>query len=989
MADLRKLVDDNRIVYVDPNDVRGDITARKEDQKGVPLTPDYTNFCIWCNLIVEQTSRLKNQGDYDEGVYAMAFDMSKADKGANYVSFLRGKDVDRYNFLTTDYTNIDFNEIRKRNIVEGLQIESVDISFVNYQTPQVTIKFTDLRGGGFFGREETTHNEYGKLSNLELNENGEIIDNFFSCFVTFPYPRFRLQVKGFYGKPVTFQLTCTNFSGRFNSQTGNFDITVQFIGYEYGVLGDIPFDLIVAAPMTESGRAYWDKHVADMANNGWALDKNGTEAPFLLYDFYKKVAADTQGSDDDEIDVEIVDETTDDLMKTIKLQAVQLNEIKTALSDFKNTVAKTFNSYYVTDYVSEGDNNTLGENVMVIYNTTEKYTNDNKLIELCNSYNNVNHLIANYNSQFYGNNNNTEASWYENRIRKAKQMDKINLFPGAKKSDDNTFEEWKIREITFEEFLTLNWNIKNPKEKKKPTINKSTLRDLCGNTEYTLSPSLKQKIESDLSTRNWAIYGGYGTDISFAKYAIVINIGETKKNIDNKLTELENQYELYKNKINASSDKSIRDVVGFSPYVGRYFKNVMCHLETFVNMFNECADTIEDQLKGTERTPSKLGIRDMNLETDVPSNVYNKIPPFPAVYKKYVTNEEKNEILNTGGDIKANAWIGDFVGTSEWPERKMVDELYKAAQKIAASRAEISDSQTTVHPEPGYDSLNPIDYFFGIPSYAYSSEDGAKLYMALRAEVMLNMMYGGSKVDTKEAEDLGMYDAYIFTKQTNSEEFIKTLADNNKLGSDFYNSTVYTNEFKSKEPKAFEFTKVYNDRQPVFVEENGQLKYMYMTNKEGNCEYVPLNNFNTLKSKNGFSSEYHYPKGDDFTPKDTDSDKFLVGNTGGDTSYVSSYPNTHHFEIITEESKIESIKTNYQDLKEGKFNIGGKPSSDIIGTIDKHTTLDDKKINQYLLNTPKNVYKSYSKIGINEADLRKSGDSDIAIMNKFLNEVKY
>jgi hypothetical protein len=234
-----------------------------------------------------------------------------------------------------------------------------------------------------------------------------------------------------------------------------------------------------------------------------------------------------------------------------------------------------------------------------------------------------------------------------------------------------------------------------------------------------------------------------------------------------------------------------------------------------------------------------------------------------------------------------------------------------------------------------------------------------------------------------------MYDAYIFTKQTNSEEFIKTLADNNKLGSDFYNSTVYTNEFKSKEPKAFEFTKVYNDRQPVFVENNGQLKYMYMTNKEGNCEYVPLNNFNTLKSKNGFSSEYHYPKGDDFTPKDTDSDKFLVGNTGGDTSYASSYPNTHHFEIITEESKIESIKNNYQDLKEGKFNIGGKPSSDIIGTIDKHVLVDDDRIDRYSMNTSKSVYNTYKNMDLIISELQEKGVTDMEIIKKFKNQVIY
>ena len=277
------LENSNRIVYIDPNDVRGNIN-------GAPLTPDYTEFSIWCNLIIEKTTRLKNQDtvDSEDRIYQATFDLTRAENGTEYVSFLQGKDAENYNFLTTDYTNIDFEEIRRRNIIEGLQIESVNVGFTNYQTPQVTIKFVDIRGGGFFGREEATHNEYGQLYNLEEDRRNKQMDNFFGCFVTFPYPRFRLQIKGFYGRPVTFQLTCTSFVGNFNATTGNFEITVQFIGYEYGVLGDIPFDLLVAAPLTKTGADYWDSQIRDLENSKWYLDKEKTEAPYKLFDFYHK-----------------------------------------------------------------------------------------------------------------------------------------------------------------------------------------------------------------------------------------------------------------------------------------------------------------------------------------------------------------------------------------------------------------------------------------------------------------------------------------------------------------------------------------------------------------------------------------------------------------------------------------------------------------------------------------------------------------------------
>ena len=187
------IVENNRICYVDPNDIRGNID-------GAPLTPDYTDFSIWCNLIVERSSRLKNQASGSDAgeKFMVSFDLTKGHTGTEFVSFLQGKDADDYNFLTTDYTNIDYGTIKERNIIEGLQIETVNISFTNYQTPQVTIKFVDIRGGGFFGREEATHSEFGGLSSLE-EKNNQMFDNFYSCFVSFPYPRFRLQVKGFYG----------------------------------------------------------------------------------------------------------------------------------------------------------------------------------------------------------------------------------------------------------------------------------------------------------------------------------------------------------------------------------------------------------------------------------------------------------------------------------------------------------------------------------------------------------------------------------------------------------------------------------------------------------------------------------------------------------------------------------------------------------------------------------------------------------------------
>ena len=46
---------------------------------------------------------------------------------------------------------------KKKTEIEGLGVESVQISYESWYTPTVTIKFVDLRGSALFGREEAIH----------------------------------------------------------------------------------------------------------------------------------------------------------------------------------------------------------------------------------------------------------------------------------------------------------------------------------------------------------------------------------------------------------------------------------------------------------------------------------------------------------------------------------------------------------------------------------------------------------------------------------------------------------------------------------------------------------------------------------------------------------------------------------------------------------------------------------------------------------------
>ena len=187
----------SRIFYVDPNDVYG-------TSNGIPLTPDYTDLCVSFDLQVETVPRTgyvtgrkdesDNLGNDVTETYHFFWNSYQANSNPkdNYVSFTRGQDYLDRSYMTTYYTDINFNDFRNRDIVEGLGVESVSIAFENYYMPTIKMRFIDVRGASLFGREEATH-----------VDNQITQDSIWGCFFTFPYPKFRLQVKGFFGHPIS------------------------------------------------------------------------------------------------------------------------------------------------------------------------------------------------------------------------------------------------------------------------------------------------------------------------------------------------------------------------------------------------------------------------------------------------------------------------------------------------------------------------------------------------------------------------------------------------------------------------------------------------------------------------------------------------------------------------------------------------------------------------------------------------------------------
>lgn len=161
------------------------------------------------------------------------------------INFIEGSDVNGSKVLTTKFTDLtvvgdsEFND-------ETLGITSIDIDFNSSYAPMVNINFIDVRGSSIFQNEE--------------NISGNNTNNKYATFFQLPYPLFELEVKGYYGKPVTYCLHMLKFTTKFNSKSGNFEIQCQFVGYTYAMLSDMLIGYLKANEFTKIGAEKYEKY---------------------------------------------------------------------------------------------------------------------------------------------------------------------------------------------------------------------------------------------------------------------------------------------------------------------------------------------------------------------------------------------------------------------------------------------------------------------------------------------------------------------------------------------------------------------------------------------------------------------------------------------------------------------------------------------------------------------------------------------------------
>jgi hypothetical protein len=209
---------------IDPNkEILSNNSINTSDYNGMP---EYERYNIYAELLVltKENTEIK----FDDKGNLLNFETTKGLRfnliGAN-----------KNNQFTTNYTDTILGNIdSKTEIDEGIGIRNITISINDRYVPKVTIEMVDIRGSVIF--------------NIENSK--------YKGFFDFPPPLFVLRAKGHYGKPIQMTLQKLKHNIKFDSSSGNYIITADFIGYAFAPLSDVPFAYVKTINMMTQKENY-------------------------------------------------------------------------------------------------------------------------------------------------------------------------------------------------------------------------------------------------------------------------------------------------------------------------------------------------------------------------------------------------------------------------------------------------------------------------------------------------------------------------------------------------------------------------------------------------------------------------------------------------------------------------------------------------------------------------------------------------------------
>lgn len=690
----------NKILYVDPNNIAGHVSDGV-NRDNITWKPEDLNYSVDIQVVVPDRANC-GKIDYANPKTWLLYTYKK-----EKTSFFTGEPLrkdglgnDSNFFLTNSYTNISYTEIKnnKQGNRELLGVESIDITFDSHFFPQVTIKFTDVRGASLMMPEEANYT--ADLRNQREGETKEAgYKNFFRSLFQFPYPVFYLTVKGYFGTRETFLLSVQDFKSSFNSESGNFDVTVKFIGHMFGVYSDLPLNYLMIAPYIGSKdnqpNEYW-KH--NTVTGGSFTFTDGTPIPTFIQFLYKFKS----------------------------LNNTFTEQLKIDRENFRN-VKKIIAMRNLSNYL---------ENIL---KHKEEY--DKRLREVFSSesnsvvFSNENHFIL------------LRKNGGSISIPKYKYKEIISNY------NDYVKENGDIPIIGGDACLEFYKNIPDNQYKTVPyeelQILENEVSVLDGSTKVEVFNGVKEDCSLVFINNRMldVIRNGYKYAVVYRKYS---NTGEFFDLVKRLIYEIEKGIQSNIEENFEEYNDLAKTVLGFSPTIENVFRMIYAHIDCFMAFFYRTLSNVGVQEKKGIRKLSKIVPSLDRNETDVRGLDDFSLPPYTGFYDR-----------DAKTNLRTRKYPYDYIATDEpLAEVNFIEAIYNGINGLSSVYEDIKPEEVDapndfeVH---DFTPLMPLDIIYnGHNPYYCLNEENRQEFLEEIIKVFTHRVCLGLYTDAIEEDTFGL-----------------------------------------------------------------------------------------------------------------------------------------------------------------------------------------------------------------------------------------
>ena len=701
MSQENKVEKLNRIEYIEPNNLFVQSTGNKI-QNGVPQP--YEDYSFSVNL------RVVNGDRFGCGMTAEGNDISKdaiefsSDNGT--LSFMDGTSAGGQGYLTTNFTDISMND-PSTNTKECLGIESISVRYDSWYYPTVDIRFIDVRGASLM---QPSEYEYYNTGNPIKKAYRKSNSDFFKAFFSFPYPLFKLSIKGFYGKEVTYDLSVLKCNIEFNSSTGNFEVNASFIGYMYGMYSDLPFPFAYVAPYIDLyGKNTWDEKIK---SKDFCYLTESKENP-IGHDMYtfpelKREVENAGQAADKEIEASSGGTKRSELEALIKQLGQEVlpscpttsgKETKTSWWYWsKNNTEKDTSGYFFVSMDATPETNRK------IFNDFLKFS---KQIQEYNK-------LASETKEVEGETI-LSKEIFNDFLKDSKTiLDNKNGPSGASAATiSSEFTDEDISKVLDGKIVSLAFH-KDDRNKEKPVLIFDLAKSDFGNwinslkqSDYTdLINELLRRFNEDqvnspmqksMAQKEWTIRAFITNDIYY------------KNRITDVLTKLKKELADLTKELDRFRNLRIEAAIGFKPTMRNIYNMVFAHVDTFMSTFYTTLDRIRTSIQSSTDNTRKFEVLcGGDIQCDVNENALKsespnggKLPPFTMFFKEESEKDGK-------GKKTTMIWPGKLNGGKELEEVKLVESIINATALNKKSFEPVTADYNEITREG---DLAPISYY--------------------------------------------------------------------------------------------------------------------------------------------------------------------------------------------------------------------------------------------------------------------------------------